>query len=174
MPCSVRSVDIDRARGMIQRKRKVRLAAIRPEKSDLIEIGEGESGGGRRELRIEIYRPLEETAGSFIFLRLELSEMPHAPVIGLPGIEAVGRLAGGALALAALHCGEDCRRDTGRDLVLHREYIRQIAIVAFRPKMSAGRRLDQLPGHPNPIAGLAHAAFEHIAHAQLAADRFYV
>src|SRR5215471_14574864 len=114
MARSIGIVDIDRARRMIQRKRKVRSAAIRPEKSDLIEIGEGESGGGRRELRIEIYRALKETTGSFIFLRLKLGEMPRATVIGLPGIEAVGRLAGGALALPALHGGEDCRRDTGR------------------------------------------------------------
>ena len=33
--------------------------------------------------------------------------------------------------------------------------------------MSAGCRVDQLPGDAHPVAGLAHAAFEHVAHAEL-------
>ena len=36
--------------------------------------------------------------------------------------------------------------------------------------MRAGRGLDQLAGDAHPVAGLAHAAFEHVAHAELAAD----
>src|SRR5262249_35453653 len=33
---------------------------------------------------------------------------------------------------------------------------------------------DQLPGDPHPVPGLAYRAFEHIPHAQLAADLLYV
>src|SRR5215472_5215996 len=104
MSHGIRRVDIDRAHRVIQRKRKVCPAAIRPEKSNLIQIVEGERGSGRGELRIKIDRTHEETPGPFIFDRLELGEMPHPTVIALPSVETVGRLAPGALALAALHC----------------------------------------------------------------------
>jgi hypothetical protein len=40
--------------------------------------------------------------------------------------------------------------------------------------MGAGRRVDQLPGDAHPAARLAHRAFEHIAHAELAADLLHV
>jgi hypothetical protein len=40
--------------------------------------------------------------------------------------------------------------------------------------MRAGHRVDQLPGNTDPIATLAHRAFEHITDAQLAADLLHV
>src|SRR5436190_17789524 len=40
--------------------------------------------------------------------------------------------------------------------------------------MSARHRIDQLGGNPNPVATLAYRAFQHIAHAQFAADPLYV
>ena len=41
-------------------------------------------------------------------------------------------------------------------------------------RCAAGRRVDQLAGDAHPAAGLAHAAFEHVAHAQFAADLLHV
>jgi hypothetical protein len=38
--------------------------------------------------------------------------------------------------------------------------------------MPAAGRFDQLRRYPYPVAGLAHAPFEHIAHAELAPDVF--
>ena len=35
------------------------------------------------------------------------------------------------------------------------------------PDVRAGCCVDQLPGDPHPIAGFAHTAFEHVAHAEL-------
>ncbi len=40
--------------------------------------------------------------------------------------------------------------------------------------MRAARCIDHLPGHANAAASLAHAAFEHITHAKLAADLLHV
>ena len=40
--------------------------------------------------------------------------------------------------------------------------------------MGSGRRIDHLGGHAHAVARLAHAAFEHIADAELAADLLHV
>ena len=40
--------------------------------------------------------------------------------------------------------------------------------------MRCGRRVDELAGDANPISGLAHAAFEHVADAELATDLLHV
>ena len=37
-------------------------------------------------------------------------------------------------------------------------------IVAFRPEVIAGLRLDELPGDPNVVATPSHAAFEDVTH----------
>src|SRR4051812_28662627 len=96
--------------------------------------------------------------------------MPHTAVITFPGVETVGRLARDPLALAALHGGQYCGRDAPRYFVLHCEDIGEVAVIALGPEMSVGRCLDQLPGHPYPVAGLAHAAFENVAHSKFTAD----
>jgi hypothetical protein len=57
-----------------------------------------------------------------------------------------------------------------RDLVLYREDICKIAVVVVGLDVLAGLSLNQLRGHPGAIASSAHAAFEHIPYAQLAAD----
>ena len=52
------------------------------------------------------------------------------------------------------------------NFVLNGEEILEIAVVAFGPDMVAGRGLDELGGDPDALAGLAHAAFDDIAHPQ--------
>jgi hypothetical protein len=47
-------------------------------------------------------------------------------------------------------------------------------IVALRPQVIAGLRLDELRGDPNAVASLAHAAFENVANPQLASDLAYI
>ena len=42
------------------------------------------------------------------------------------------------------------------------EDVGQLAVVAFRPYVAAVARRDQLRGHADAIAGLAHAAFEDV------------
>ena len=68
----------------------------------------------------------------------------------------------------------DRRRDAAGDLVLHGENVAELAVVSFGPVMAAGRRIDELRGDAQPVAGPAHAAFEHVAHAERARDFLHV
>src|SRR5229473_1989862 len=94
--------------------------------------------------------------------------MPQAPLISRPGIEAFWRFAHGPLQLGiGNRWGDgDCYRFG--NLVLYREDIGEIAVVALGPDVVASLGFDQLGGHTDPIAGLTHAAFEHIAHSEFA------
>ena len=46
----------------------------------------------------------------------------------------------------------------------------EFAIVALGPAMGAGRGVDELRRDADAVAGSTDAAFEHVAHAELAAD----
>src|SRR5208282_59783 len=59
---------------------------------------------------------------------------------------------------------------TQRDLVLQGENIVDRAVIALGPDMPAGVRFDQLASDADAGCRLAHAAFEHIAHPELASD----
>jgi hypothetical protein len=80
-----------------------------------------------------------------------------------------------ALALRTLDLGSD---DAGRqrpdnalcDLVLDGKNILKPAVVFVGPDVMTRRRVDELSGDAHAIANLAHAAFEHIAHAEFAAS----
>ncbi len=61
--------------------------------------------------------------------------------------------------------------DRLRDVVLHGEDVRQLAVVGLRPEMRVRRHLDQLRGDPHAIAGLADAALEQVRDAELLGDR---
>ena len=56
------------------------------------------------------------------------------------------------------------------DLVLDGKNILKPAVVLVGPDVMTGRRVDELSGDAHAIPSLPHAAFEHIAHAKLAAD----
>ena len=61
-------------------------------------------------------------------------------------------------------------RDPARDLVLQGEEIARVTVEALGPKMRVGQGIDQLGVDSNPVARPPDASFEHIAHAQFAAD----
>ena len=61
------------------------------------------------------------------------------------------------------------RDDRLRDLVLHGEDVGEVAVVALGPDVAAACAVDQLGGDPHPVPGLAHAAFQHVADAELRA-----
>ena len=58
------------------------------------------------------------------------------------------------------------------DLVL--EDIFERSVEAISPEMRAAAGIDQLARNAHPIAGFAHRAFEHIAHAQFAPDLLHI
>ena len=100
--------------------------------------------------------------------------MPQTALIGRPGIQALRWLAHGASQLSVCNGrGQGGRQRFGK-LVLHSKNIGEIAVVALGPHMVAGSRLYQLRSDADPIAGLAHATFEHVAHAELASDLFHI
>jgi hypothetical protein len=57
-----------------------------------------------------------------------------------------------------------------RNLILEREDVRPLAVVALGPEMKAVGHLDQLRCHPNPVAGPADAPFEQVVDVQPPAD----
>jgi hypothetical protein len=61
-------------------------------------------------------------------------------------------------------------REPARDLVLQREQIARVAGETLGPQMRIGLGIDQLGTDADLVARPPNASFEHIAHAQLAAD----
>ena len=77
--------------------------------------------------------------------------------------------------LQTLDLGElQARLDAGDDafgkLVLKREDVAHVAFEAVGPDVVSVRGVDQLAGETYALAAAPHAAFEHVAHAELAAD----
>src|SRR5439155_19460816 len=58
--------------------------------------------------------------------------------------------------------------DPLRHLVLKSEYVSEVAIVTFRPQMSAGGCINELGCDPDTAAGTADRSFEHRHHTELA------
>src|SRR6516162_240352 len=57
------------------------------------------------------------------------------------------------------------------DLILYREDVDELTVVALGPNMSAACRVDELSCYARPVTGAAHASFEHIFDAELAGNR---
>ena len=53
---------------------------------------------------------------------------------------------------------------------LHSKQIARLTVEPFRPDMRVGRGIDQLRADAHLVSRPLDAPFEHIAHAQLAAD----
>ena len=97
-------------------------------------------------------------------------EIREAAQVVVVGSKTPGRHALGAFDLGQLQLRRDGADDPRRHLVLQLEDVGQLAVETVGPKVRAGRRLDQLAGDAQPVIGPSHAALEHVAHAELAAD----
>src|SRR3546814_487330 len=86
------------------------------------------------------------------------------------GLQVLRTLAGETPLLVPRQLERQRRDDLLRDLVLDREDVGQLAVVPLGPEMAARLAVDQLRGDADAGASLAHAAFQHVAHAELAAD----
>src|SRR6266705_1406558 len=102
----------------------------------------GKPDGSPHKHRIEIDGPLKELLSEGVILGAGLAEMPHAALIGTPGIKACRRLAHRPLLLGV----SDGRRDgDGRglsDFILHGENVGEITVVALCPDMVASPGLN--------------------------------
>ena len=99
--------------------------------------------------------------------------MRHAAQIVVVGVQAFG-LALGTLDFGTFQRRHDRADHTLGDLVLQLEDVVERAFETVGPQMRAGGRVDELPGDANAVRGLADAAFQHVAHAELAADLLHV
>src|ERR1700730_6487790 len=100
--------------------------------------------------------------------------MRQGAQVEIVGVEAVRAFALGALDFGLAQAGLDRADDAQGDLVLQFEDVSARAIVALGPDMRAADRCDQLRGGPHAVAGLAQAAFEDIAHTELATDLLHI
>ena len=64
--------------------------------------------------------------------------------------------------------------DRAHHLVLDRKDVFELAVVVLGPSMAPRSSVDQLRRDADAVAASAHAAFQHIAYAQLAPDLAHV
>jgi hypothetical protein len=64
--------------------------------------------------------------------------------------------------------------DATGNIVLHGEHVAQVPVVSLCPVVAAGRRVHELGGDAQPVAGPAHAALQDVAHAEFARHLFHI
>ena len=89
---------------------------------------------------------------------------------GLVGLHVPGRASAQPLLFALRQRDRQRADDLLHYLVLRREDVREIAVEPLGPEMPAGAGIDELRRDAHAFAGLADAALEHKAHAQVAPD----
>jgi hypothetical protein len=105
---------------------------------------------------------LQEVQRQLMVSRCELEKMPQAPVIEFPRSQALRCLVERAAALGVRHRRLNRRQNGLGDLVLNRENIRQIVIVAFGPEVVAGFCVRELDANANPSSAAADAALYNV------------
>src|SRR5262245_61959221 len=100
--------------------------------------------------------------------------MGDAPQEAVISGEIIDRLASCSLGLGSVKFWTD-RADTAcRYLILKIENVCNIAIEAIGPNMGPGLAVNELAGNAHLACRLAHAAFQHVPHAQVTAHLLYV
>src|SRR5215831_9459286 len=100
-------------------------------------------------------------------LAREAPDVPMGTHHALPLPELGGFLAARALDLGSDNPGRDGADNAAGDLVLNGKDVLKRTVVALGPDVMAARSVDKLRGDANAIAGFAHAAFKHVAHAEM-------
>ena len=125
-------------------------------------------------VRIDGDRLLEQRLRDHIVLPRHPPVMRQRPHHQIPGVHAVRRLAPGAKIFRGIELRLDRGDDRLGDLVLHREHVGEIAVVALRPDVAAGGDVVELRRDAHAVAALAHAALDHIADAEFLGDLLHV
>ena len=145
---------------------------LKYDRSSILRYGEPPVAAGKGRIELDCVR--KELLRESGVVRTEHAQMPQTALIGGPGIQGSGRLAYGASKLSVGNSRRNGNRHRLGDLVLHREDVRDITVVALRPDMIAGLRLDQLRGNANAVARFSQTTFEDISHAEFAPDFLHV
>ena len=94
---------------------------------------------------------------------------PFASSSSIAGSPGARRAA--PLAFRRVDVDVEMARDRARDLVLHGEALRRLALEAIGPDLQPGRDVDQRRIDAQAAVLQLHAALDHVAHAELVADR---
>ena len=121
-------------------------------------------GMGAREIGIELHRLGEQAARDLVGVPGELPVKLLAAEIELVGVDVAGRRLAERVLLARQQLDLQHLDDAAGDLVLHREHVGEHPVVALGPQIAAGVRVHELRGDPDPLAGLADAALQDVAH----------
>ena len=127
-----------------------------------------------RVVRLELDRIDEQRQGLFGILRHRCEGKRQRAEIKVIGVQAVRPLPPRALDLCFAQGRLDDTYNADRQLVLDGEDIVERAVVMVGPDVGAGSGVDQLSRDANAVPGFPDAAFEGVAHAQLAADLLQV
>ncbi len=132
----------------------------------LVQLAHGKPGQRRRVVRLERKRAFEMGARRhFPVPRVLVQAVPPAQQTVVDS-HVLGLLGFGMAAAGVLDAPGHGGRDPVGDLVLHREDIVQVAVVALGPQLAAARHLRQLRRHPHPVPTSVYAALDQVAHAQ--------
>src|SRR5215475_291803 len=86
------------------------------------------------------------------------------------GGKIIGGLVQRATEILGANSPRDCRDDSPRYFILHRQHILDLLIIVFRPEIVAADRVSQFGTDPNAASEFPDAARNHIPDAQLPAD----
>src|SRR5215472_7449024 len=129
---------------------------------------------GRGVIAVEFRRAHEEPHRFQEAVSIVQMKTGHSAQEVVVSVEALGRLPSRTLDLRALEPWLNGTHHPCGYLVLQLKYILQGTIEAVRPNVSAGCRIDELPGEPYAISCLAHTPLEHVTHPEFARDLFHV
>src|SRR5262245_6749104 len=90
----------------------------------------------------------------------------------IPGVHAVRSLALGTEVFCSVKLRFNSADNSLRYLVLNREYVGNVAVIAFCPDMAAGCDIDELSGDAYALTFLPYAALDDIADPEFFADLF--
>ena len=124
----------------------------------------------RRHTLVERNRSLEHLQGLPIGALRVGAKKSQAPQQAVVGSQAVCWPRHRLLEPCLLNSSNQRRDDGLGDFLLHREDVVEAAIIAFRPEMHAGRRLDQLRRDPHTGSSSPHAPFKKLGHTKLPSD----
>jgi hypothetical protein len=110
---------------------------------------------------------IADSAASLAAAQIALDRHPGA-VHQRPGGEVLRRRPARALDLGTPQRRLQRRHDRLGHLVVDFDDLLELAVEALRPGGPTARGVDELGRHPDPVASLANASLEHVAHAELA------
>ena len=161
-------VELERVLGELISALVQRIQADFPEPP--VNVGRCKMRVGQRVLRVELDCLLEEGGGLCVVLLRQPVELIQALQQVIVGRQDLRRLAFRALQNVGFDAPDQGGDNGPRDLVLDREDVLHVAVIALRPEMGPGLRVDQLDGYAHTVHRAPDTALHNVLDAQIAAD----